>query len=166
MALQCPACGEQVRAEHVDVAQDAATCPYCQEPFRPSTALSPPEPAASPPPVPRSGAFNVEYPPEGGIRVHIPPAGLFSNALIAFGFALIWNLILIPVCGAFLFGMIEGEVPWAVLLFLLPFIAVGVLWVNRRCFSFSQEEKRALAVVGGLVAIAAVLGVIMLLRRG
>ncbi len=47
----------------------------------------------------------------------------------------------------------------------VPFISAGVLWVNRRCFHFSQEEKRALAVAGALIAALLALGAVLLLRR-
>jgi hypothetical protein len=46
----------------------------------------------------------------------------------------------------------------------LPFLAVAVLWANWSHFNYTREEKRALAVVGLLVAISA-LGVVEILRR-
>lgn len=47
----------------------------------------------------------------------------------------------------------------------LPFISAGVVWVNRRFFRFSAEEKRALAVVGGLLVALIGAAVVVLLRR-
>ncbi|MGQ9650138.1 MAG: hypothetical protein ACUVXJ_08505 [Phycisphaerae bacterium] len=154
MPLQCPACGQTVRAEHVDVGLDAATCPHCQESFRPSSTLPPIEASASRSPTPPPGVLDIEYPPEGGIRVHIPAAGLTAKAMGTFGFALLWNLILAAVFGGFLIGMLQGEVPLAMLLFFLPFIAVGVvmayigcrlawgrttLWLDRDGFAIVRE---------------------------
>lgn len=46
----------------------------------------------------------------------------------------------------------------------VPFISAAVLWVNRRHFDFTREEKRALAFAGALVATAAVAAWVMLGR--
>jgi hypothetical protein len=46
----------------------------------------------------------------------------------------------------------------------LPFLAAAVLWANWRHLDYTREEKRALAVVGLLVALSAA-GVIAILRR-
>lgn len=154
MPLQCPACGQTVRAEHVDVGLDTATCPHCDESFRPSRALPPVEAPVSRSPAVPPGVLDIEYPPDGGIRVHIPRAGLSGRSLGMFGFALLWNLILAAVFGGFLIGMLQGEVPSTMLLFFLPFIAVGVampyigcrmawgrttLWLDRDGFAIVKE---------------------------
>ena len=46
----------------------------------------------------------------------------------------------------------------------LPFLAIAVLWANRRHLQFTLEEKRALAFAGVLVAASAV-GIWLLLHR-
>lgn len=154
MPLQCPACGRAVGAEHVDAGLDTATCPHCEESFRPSSALPPVEASVSRSPTPPPDVLDIEYPPEGGIRVHIPAAGLTAKAMGMFGFALFWNLIVVVLLGGFLIGMLNGDVPLAMLLFFLPFIAVGVviayvgcrlawgrttLWLDRDGFAIVRE---------------------------
>jgi len=116
--------------------------------------LPPVEASSSRSPTGPSGVLDIEYPPEGGIRIHIPAAGLTAKAMGMFGFALFWNLILAAVFGGFLIGMVKGEIPLAMLLFFLPFIAVGVvmlyigcrlawgrttLWLDRDGFAIVKE---------------------------
>ncbi len=149
MALHCPACGGMVRAEHVDVALNDATCPHCQEPFRPSCVLA--KQAASRP-VP--GVLNVEHLPKGGIRVHIPPAGLSRKTLNVLGFALLWNLGIIPIFVGLLICIVKGDVPWAVILLFVPLFLIGAvsayvacrlawsqttLWLDRDGFAIVRE---------------------------
>lgn len=47
----------------------------------------------------------------------------------------------------------------------LPFISVGVLWVNRRHLRFTAEEKRSLWIAAGLAVVVIGLVVVMLALR-
>ncbi len=69
---------------------------------------------------------------DDGVTVRVPPAGVWCASKGLLCFALLWNafvLVFLVMLVLTLFGVFEAEVdtnPWVVLVFLTPFVAVGV----------------------------------------
>lgn len=89
------------------------------------------EPAEPMPEEPAGTNITIER-REEGISIRVPPAGLWKGSKGLFLFAVLWNgfcsiFVVFAVLGAL--GIVEGDgdLPsWALPLFILPFIAVGV----------------------------------------
>jgi len=87
---------------------------------------------------------------------------LFLTVAIRFSMrpaATVWATFISMLVAAIVSNETQHDLPG------LPFMMVSVLWVNRRSFHFSKEEKRALVVVGGIVLALILVGVVLLRRR-
>lgn len=151
MPLACPACGQNIQTEHVNVAADLAKCAACGEVFRPSgmLAASPASPPAQPDPerpadLPEGSKVTFEE--FGGLTVKFPPLGFHFSLLFLAAFAVAWWSFLIVFVGVGIYGMFgseaaEGEHGKAatfggifMLLFMTPFFLAGfgmlfgILW--------------------------------------
>ncbi|MEK6247065.1 MAG: hypothetical protein N2C12_02730, partial [Planctomycetales bacterium] len=84
---------------------------------------------------------------KGGVTITIPPAGLWKGSRGLFFFSLVWNGFLILFVGAFLFSVARGDdSDWNILLFLIPFIAVGV---GVMLIAVNMGRRRAIIATSG-----------------
>jgi hypothetical protein len=104
----------------------------------------------------------VERKPDG-LTITVPPPGVVRGGGVLFWFALLWNLAMVPFVIGFGAAALAGEAkfndrpagPWAVL-FLVPFVAVGVAFIlivihlgRRRC-AFAVVGDRLFVFSAGL----------------
>jgi hypothetical protein len=82
----------------------------------------------SPPP---AKIVSWERGPDGSVRMVLPRRGFGRDVVGTIFFAVFWNLITVIVSGGFIYGMITSDVPKLLVLFFIPFWAVGIgmpLW--------------------------------------
>ncbi len=128
MQLICPKCETDVPPEVVNIQTDLAQCANCGEIFKVSDALgiSADDLQYVPGEAPPASRVAVEDSADGGLNLGLSAPGLGGKSVPLFLFSLAWNAILIVVAGSFVYGMIQGQVPWLMVLFFVPFVAVGV----------------------------------------
>jgi len=143
MAIQCPQCSNELPADKVNIDADTALCAECGEMFRPSEILGPRSADTEDwsrfgTPVtgekPSEKDVIMEYLEDGGVGMYLPAGGSGKRSGFYFTFALVWNAIVLAVGGGFFWGMLEGDVPWPLLLFLIPFAGVGLLFLLWGCW--------------------------------
>ncbi len=140
MSMNCPHCSGEVPSDQLNIRADTGLCPHCGEMFRPSSSLAPsridyegyPDEAFVQAEKPPEREVVIEYFDDGGVGMYLPTGGLKSKGAMAmFVFAVFWNGIVLCVGSGFVAGMAEGEVPWLMILFFVPFVVIGVampLW--------------------------------------
>jgi hypothetical protein len=126
--IQCPKCDRRVAAEDVNMARDMAFCRSCNEAFVVSEAMGSAE----------LGDVDFSDPP-GGVTIDdlagrlVLTATCRSSAAAFFVvFALFWNSIVSVFLTLGIHGLISGEdsfdgpFPGFILVFMIPFVLVGV----------------------------------------
>lgn len=153
MQLTCPTCGQRIPAADADVGTGFARCLPCDEVFRLDALLPPAETPPQdrrPPRAPKPESTRVELATEGERLVVLLPkggnraAGCFFLFFSAFWNAITWTFVAV----AGIAGGAEDGPPWFVLLFLLPFMLVGIgtalaalyLLAGRTALSVDREE--------------------------
>lgn len=143
MAIQCPNCAGEVPVEQVNIGVDTALCPHCRQMFRPSEMLGPRSGdtedwssfgTSVAPEKPTDRDVVMEYFEDGGVGMYLPPGDSGKRSRFYFTFSILWNAIVFAVGGGFGWGMVQGDVPWLMVLFFIPFMAVGVLLLFWGCW--------------------------------